>query len=139
MKQFLTVLKFELNNYFKNKSFMVTTFILAFIIAAIVIVPTMIPGFLNDESQTEEIGVVEENIEEVPESDQELPAQGICVDKDASDVNVELICAAFPADWKTYESMDAVKEAVEAEEIEAGFVMKSPTEAIYVVNDLSTM
>ena len=137
MKQFLTVLKFELNNYFKNKSFMVTTFILAFIIAAIVIVPTMIPGFLNDESQTEEIGVVEENIEEVPESDQELPAYGICVDKDASDVNVELICAAFPADWKTYESMDAVKDAVEAEEIEAGFVMKSPTEAIYVVNDLS--
>ena len=28
MKQFLTVLKFELNNYFKNKSFLLTTIIL---------------------------------------------------------------------------------------------------------------
>lgn len=28
MKQFLTVLQFELNNYFKNKSFVLTTVIL---------------------------------------------------------------------------------------------------------------
>ena len=28
MKQFLTVLRFELNNYFKNKSFLLTTIIL---------------------------------------------------------------------------------------------------------------
>ena len=29
MKQFLNVLKFELGNYFKSKSFMVTTILLA--------------------------------------------------------------------------------------------------------------
>ena len=54
MKQFCTVLKFELNNYFKNKSFVITTFILAFIIAAVVIVPTFIPGLLGEDVKTEE-------------------------------------------------------------------------------------
>ena len=49
----MTVLKFELNNYFKNKSFVVTTFILAFVIAAVVIVPTMIPGLLGDDKGSE--------------------------------------------------------------------------------------
>ncbi len=29
MKQFLTVLKFELGNYFQNKSFLITTLIIA--------------------------------------------------------------------------------------------------------------
>ena len=53
MKQFLTVLKFELNNYSKNKSFVITTFILAFVIAAVVIVPTMIPGLLGDDKEPE--------------------------------------------------------------------------------------
>ena len=31
MKQFLNVLKFELGNYFKSKSFMVTTILLALV------------------------------------------------------------------------------------------------------------
>ena len=34
MKQFLNVLKFELGNYFKSKSFMVTTILLALAVAA---------------------------------------------------------------------------------------------------------
>lgn len=36
MKQFLNVLKFELGNYFKSKSFMVTTILLALAVAAAV-------------------------------------------------------------------------------------------------------
>ena len=62
MKQFLTVLKFELNNYFKNKSFVITTLILAFIIAGVVIIPTIIPGFLDNESGEKEPGISEEII-----------------------------------------------------------------------------
>ena len=47
MKQFLTVLKFELNNYFKNKSFIITTVVFAILLAGVVIVPTFIPGLLG--------------------------------------------------------------------------------------------
>lgn len=144
MKQFLTVLKFELNNYFKNKGFVITTFVLALIIAAVVIVPTMIPGLLEDESQTEELGGAEnvvpgeENGEESDEDmDEEASIYGICVAPDAKDVNLEFIYTAFPADWKTYDSQEEIEEAVELGDIEAGFVMKAPTHAVYVVNDLS--
>ena len=140
MKQFLTVLKFELDNYFKNKSFVITTFVLAFIIAAVVIVPTMIPGLLSDEEETVEPGtseelVIDETIDEDAEED--MSAYGICVADDAADVNVDMVCAAFPADWKTYESEDEIREAVEAGDVKAGFVMNSPTDVTYVVNDLS--
>ena len=140
MKQFLNVLNFELNNYFKNKSFVVTTFVLAFIIAAVVIVPTLIPGLLEDESDTVEPGTSEELViggEEDAVSEEDLSSYGICVAADAKDVDLDMICAAFPADWEVYDSKGDIKSAVEAGDIEAGFVMKSATEVTYIVNDLS--
>ena len=42
------MIKFELNNYFKNKSFTVTTLILAILMAGVIIVPTLIPGLLGE-------------------------------------------------------------------------------------------
>lgn len=140
MKQFLTVLKFELNNYFKNKGFVITTFVLALIIAAVVIVPTMIPGLLDGGSDTEELGSIEDMVDDEENgegADEELSTYGICVAPDAQNVNLEWIREAFPADWKTYETQNEIEEAVEVGEIEAGFIMKAPTHAIYVVNDLS--
>ena len=139
MKQFMTVLKFELDNYFKNKSFVITTFVLALIIAAVVIVPTMIPGLLDEETDKADPGVSEEIIADdiTEDEEEELSHYGICVTEDVADVNVDMVCTAFPADWKTYESEDEMREAVEAGDVEAGFVMNSPTDVTYVVNDLS--
>lgn len=140
MKQFFNVLQFELNNYFKNKSFVVTTFVLAFIIAAVVIVPTLIPGLLEDESDTVEPGTSEELViggEGDAVSEEDLSSYGICVADDAKDVNLDMICAAFPADWEVYDSKGDIKAAVEVGDIEAGFVMQSTTEVTYIVNDLS--
>ena len=42
MKQFLTVLKFELNNYFKNKSFVLTTILLMVLAVGIIGIPGII-------------------------------------------------------------------------------------------------
>lgn len=141
MKQFLTVLKFELDNYFKNKSFVITTFLLALVIAAVVIVPTMIPGLLDDESETPEPGNSEELViddeTDAESSDEEGSSYGICVASGAKDVNLEMVCAAFPAEWKTYESEKEIRKAVEDGDVEAGFVMESATDVTYVVNDLS--
>ncbi len=136
MKQFFTVLKFELNNYFKNKGFMVTTLLLALILAAVVIVPTMIPGLLGDESDGTGSGTQEETGEGNAAEDIELDAFGIYIASDAKGVNQELVTSAYPADWTTFKSESELKEAVEAGEVEAGFIMKSATDVTYVVNNL---
>ena len=44
MKQFWTVLKFELGNYFKNKGFVMTTVLIAVILSGVIIVPTFFMG-----------------------------------------------------------------------------------------------
>ena len=48
MKQFLTVLKFELNNYFKNRSFLLTTILLMVLAVGIIVVPGLIMGGGSD-------------------------------------------------------------------------------------------
>ena len=53
MKQFFTVLKFELNNYFKNKSFLMTTVLLAVLAVGAIVVPAL---FMGDESSKKEKG-----------------------------------------------------------------------------------
>lgn len=135
MKQFMTVLKFELENYFKNKSFVITTFVLAFLLAAIVIVPTLIPGLLDKSGSNEEI-VIDEDETEVNEED-EPAAYGICLANGGADVDLDVVCTSFAADWTVYDSEKKLIEAVEDCDIEAGFVMYGPTEVTYVVNDLS--
>ena len=136
MKQFLTVLKFELDNYFKNKSFVITTFVLALIIAAVVVVPTMIPGLLSDEQETAEPGASEEIVIDDETDSEELQSLGVCIGKEAN-LDAEMVKAIFPAEWTTYEEATDMKAAVEDGELEAGFVIESPTEIVYVVNDLS--
>lgn len=133
MRQFLTVLKFELNNYFKNKSFVITTFVLAFIIAAVVIVPTLIPGLLENEDDTANTGTSEEVI-----FGDEIDSQmlGIYFGKEAN-LDVEMIKNLYPAQWTAFEDEASLKDAVESEELEAGFIIKSPMEIIYVVKNLS--
>lgn len=135
MKQFMTVLKFELNNYFKNKSFVITTLILALIIAGVVILPTIIPGFLDKESGELELGVSKEIT--LDEEKEELSAYGICVMDNAKNISLDMIYAVIPAEWKNYGSKTELKEAVETGDVEAGFVIESASEVTYVVNDLS--
>lgn len=141
MKQFLTVLKFELNNYFKNKSFVVTTFILAAVIAAVVIVPTMIPGLLGEEDKTPESGstgevVVDDEVDVEADDEVELELLGICLKEEAG-LDADTVKALYPAEWTTYEDEAVMKKAVEAGELDAGFIIESSAEVVYVVNDLS--
>lgn len=125
MKQFLTVLKFELNNYFKNKSFVITTVIFAILLAGAVIVPTFIPGLLGDKDTAETKEVQEE----------ELDTLGIYVDTDEIK-DVDSLLNRMPADWKFYENEEALKKAVKTGEAEAGFILTGSEAVTYVVNDM---
>lgn len=128
MKQFMTVLKFELNNYFKNKSFVLTTVLLAVVLAGVIIVPTFIPGLLGDKGNHTQ--------EQSDREEQSYGTLGVCVDTDAVK-DVESLLETVPAEWITYENSEDVKRAVEQEEIEAGFVLQGPLEVTYVVDNLS--
>ena len=64
MKQFLNVLKFELGNYFKSRSFMVTTVLLALVVAAAVALP---PVFMKG-SFSDVFGGGKESSKETAES-----------------------------------------------------------------------
>ena len=49
MKKFWTILRFELNNYFKSKGFLTVTVLLTLVLMGVIIVPTMVPGLLGDD------------------------------------------------------------------------------------------
>lgn len=133
MKQFLTVLKFELNNYFKNKSFMITTVLLALILAGVIIVPTLIPGLLDDlNGGNKEAQTVEKTTEDEAEiEEKDLDRYGILTDAETKK-SLQL----FPAEWIDFENEDAMKAAVEKEEIDAGFVINGLGNVTYIVNNL---
>ena len=112
MSQFITVLKFELGNYFKNKSFMVTTVIIALLAIALVSIPPMIPGLLD--------GLSPDSVASDPEG---YLAQ-------------EILSAFFPdVTWNSYSSADEVRDAVNAGEAERGFILDGLTSYTYVVQN----
>lgn len=125
MKQFLTVLKFELNNYFKNKSFIITTVVFAILLAGVVIVPAFIPGLLGEKDPVEEQKEAEEN----------LDALGIYAATDEVK-DLDSLLLRMPADWKVYEDEDSLKKAVKDGETEAGFILNGISDVTYVVNDM---
>lgn len=126
MKQFLIVLKFELNNYFKNKSFAVTTLILTLIMIGVILVPTMIPGLLgggSDSGKTQE------------DSGNQTAIAFYAEDGAVSDEE-RLLSMMAGIEWIYAENPEAVRQLVETGTAEAGFVLNTASEATYVVNNL---
>ena len=136
MRQFKTVLKFEIDNYFRNKSFVITTLILMIVIAGVIIVPALIPGFLGEKKRPETLP--EEMMENLEQGEEvtidHLETLGILVE-DKTFEDVEELKQSIPAQWKTFESEEELKNAVENERVKAGFILKSAQEFTYVVNN----
>lgn len=127
MKQFLTVLRFELNNYFKNKTFLITTLGLALVAAALVIVPTFIPGFLKKESSGNN------------DTKQEASGDTLGIwPGDADMEELEPVLLSMSSNWQVYEDQEELKQAVQEETIDAGFLLDGE-KAVYVVNNLQLM
>lgn len=133
MKQFLTVLKFELNSYFKNRSFVLTTVLLAVVMAGVIIIPTFIPGLLTSEKTDSSVNDTATEEEAVPDDPDDL---GIYVRAEDVD-DVDTLLAMMPVQWKTFQEEEELKTAVESEEVEAGFILESLSDVTYVVNNLS--
>lgn len=127
MRQFLTVLKFELSNYFKKKSFIISTVI----IALVTIIGLSLPNFI-DMSFILPIG----DKTKVEEIDQEEKTNfAIYSEKDIISNKTELNTYFPNSDWKVVKNQDELKQLVENQDVEAGFSVKSLTEYDYVVRN----
>ena len=131
MKQWLTVYEFELLSYIKNKTFMITTILLAVVLG----IATFLPRFfdmsemLGIESNTKQEVAKEEEKKETEEKEQYglVDAQGYFSEQ-------AILQQAFPdVEFSVMESVDELKKAVENEEISAGFCVNDDLHYQYFV------
>ncbi|MDO5422149.1 MAG: ABC transporter permease [Eubacteriales bacterium] len=126
MKQFFTVLKFELGNYFKNKSFLITTLVIAVIAVAAVAIPPMIPGLLSTDTVEQILvdGIDEESRIGIVDPDDVIGSK----------------LAAYTGltdTWVLYEDAEKMREDVQSETLDGAFLIQSPTEYTYIVQNNS--
>lgn len=134
MKQFMTVLRFELNNYLKNKSFTVTTVLLAILMAAIIVIPAFfLPGLISGT-----FGSSGETVQtsETEPAQEETDRMGMFRSTEKTP-DIDELSLLMPGQWMEYDSREELEKAVETEEVTAGFVVNSSSDFVYVVNNLS--
>lgn len=129
MKQFLTVLKFELSNYFKKKSFIISTVI----IALVMVIGLSLPNFIDMSSILPTADENETNVEDVVEEDKTNFA---IYDENSIIPNKEILNAYFPnSNWKVVKNQSELNKLVESQDVEAGFNINSLTKYDYVVQN----
>lgn len=129
MKQFLTVLKFELGSYFQKKSFIISTVI----IALAMIVGLSLPNFIDMSAILPNQDKNETKAEKVLEEDKTKFA---IYDEKNIISNQEKLNAYFPnSTWKVVKNQAELNKLVEDQGVEAGFNVKSLTEYDYVVQN----
>lgn len=127
MKQFLTVLKFELSNYFQKKSFIISTVI----IAAAIVIGLSLPNFI-DMSSILPVGdkaKAEKSVDEDKTNFAIYDKNNVISDKK------ELNTYFKNSNWKVVKNQDELDKLVKNKDVEAGFNVKSLTEYDYVVQN----
>lgn len=120
MRGFWTVFEFELLSYIKNKSFMITTIVLAVLLGAGMFLPRFID--MSDMLGTEQM-VGEEKSEDEKSDGDELEKLGI-VDEKGYFTEQAILEQAFPeVEFVYMDDEKELKSAVESEEIVAGFLV----------------
>ncbi len=123
MKQFFTILKFELKNYLTNKVFVGITVFLAVAIAVVM----FFPRFIGGSDSTEDVPVVD----------------GVMLISCEEPSLAESVRTAFAASFTDYEVVvaeggeETIKTAVENGEADCGFALHSLTSYTYYVGNLS--
>ena len=124
MKQFFTVLKFELGNYFKNKSYLITTILFS----VLLIVGLSVPSFINIPALSGKDKV---------ESNEEKTVFAI-YDKDNIIADNEYLKKAFEdVEWEKVKSRKEVEDLINEDKADAGFIVNSLTDYSYLVENSS--
>lgn len=135
MKQFLTILKFELDNYFKSKSYVISTILIAVLAAGIMFVPRIMDAFDSDKETVKE----ETQEDSAGDESEDADPENIYVIYDKAGVTKDNIDSSFFGDMviKTCTSEDEIKDMVQNEKAAAGFVINSLTDYDYYVYNKS--
>jgi len=144
MRKFLTVLKFELNNYIQNKVYMIITVLLTLLFAVGMFLPSIfdMSDILGTEPKTEESADAEDTEDESEDSEEE-PAKYVLYDEgNVFAEDLTLLETAFPdSKWTMVDDAAQAKKQVEDQKADGGFVVKDATTYEYYVynKDLSGM
>ncbi|HLR20508.1 MAG TPA: ABC transporter permease [Tissierellaceae bacterium] len=125
MKDFLTVLKFELAGFMKKKAFIISTGIICVILVVVLLIPNIIDIFSSDSKD-----------DELPTEDDQIVMDGEYgyIDETKDSIDIEALKDNFHGGSLIEETdIDSLEEKVNSKEFEAGFILKSPTEYEYIV------
>lgn len=119
MKKLFHVYCFESGNYFKSKSYMISTLL----ICVLAIVSISLPGLLSGEASDDK----------AEKKDKNVIAETMAVYDPEGFISDELIRSYGKAEIKRMKTEAEVKESVQSEDAEAGFVIRSAHEYDYYV------
>ncbi len=137
MKKFFVILEYELLNYVKNKSYMVTTILVALIAGAIMFLPSIFDmsdmlGTDGGSTDTEQTDDKDDNV-----SEDELDLI-LIYDKSGAFSDLSMLEGYFnDVRWEKASSESELKSKVEDESAHAGFVVDSYTAYTYYVHNRS--
>lgn len=122
MKNLWVVLKFELLNFYKNKSFIIASVIICGLLIIGMSVPTIQDSFFSSsDDPSEEVG-----------SDQTFGF----VNRVEQDVNTETLETIFMGgELQEFNDREALEKEVDSGDLAAGFVINSPTEYQHVIRN----
>ncbi len=134
MKKFLIVLEYELKEYFSSKGFMIFTLLLAIGGALLLCLPRVVD--ISEITGVAVEGVAEEE-QTVEESSDEEETEILYLMDTAGITEMTILDSFFPdAEWVITEDEKALINAVENQEADAGFIVKSSSEYDYVVYNM---
>ena len=123
MKDFFTVLKFELMTFLKSKSFIIATLIICILIGVGLSLPTIRDTFFSDKK---DVSVDGEVIEEF--------SYGYIDESNSIDIE-ELQNRFYNGVLVKANDIDDLKDKVKSNEFDAGFIVKSPLSYEYIVQN----
>lgn len=133
MRQFGTILKFELFGYLKNKIFLGITIVLMVLIAALMFYPRF-SGTSTDSNDKDS------HSQEIIIQSEDAPVLAVLSD---TPEHTNLLCEAFAQAFPEYKVQAAegdishLKKQITSEEVECAFVMDNLTSYTYYVNNLN--
>lgn len=128
MRRFATVFQFEFKNYVRNKSFVISTILIALVIGIVMFVPNVID--LSDVLGMSTEKTLEEDKEEAAEDKSKY---GL-VDTNGYFADTSLLEPYYEAaEFVNYPDEKSLEDAIEKEEVEAGFVVEDDTHFRYLV------
>lgn len=130
MRQFATILSFELKNYFKNKIFVGITVFLVLLCAAVMFYPSIAQAFESDDGG--------QSADET-----QKPVMLVVPEDNADEQRVQSLKQAFESAFAGYEvrverlSAEQIRSDIDSGRIECAFEITSPTTYTYYVENLS--